>query len=90
MENGSLLVSLAGLAFVLLGSFQFIMNLIQSTDKKHKELFEEVERLRIANLELRSNLLDANKARKENILRLEKCKQAYLKLKKEYVILSKK
>lgn len=85
MEDGSLLVSIAGLAFVLLGMFQFAQNLIKSTDIKHKELFAEVEKSRRENLELRAKLAEQIRIRKQYEVYLDHCRKAYFSMKKENI-----
>lgn len=57
MEEGSVVAALAGMAFVMVGLFQFLRNYVSSSNQDYKKLRDEMEMVQKENIQLRVNNL---------------------------------
>ena len=81
MEEGSVVAALAGMAFVMVGLFQFLKGYIASTNNDYKKVRDELELVQRTNLELeQNNLYWKNKYLRQEIY----CKELQRKLNKAH------
>lgn len=73
MEEGTIVAALTGMAFVMLGIFQFLKGYITSTNKDYQDLRDKYEALQTQKIELETN----NLYWKNRALLAEKRKRLY-------------
>lgn len=57
MEEGSVVAALAGMAFVMVGLFQFLRGYVASSNQEYKKLRTEMEMVQKENIQLKVNNL---------------------------------
>lgn len=77
-----LVIVVVGLAFVLLGVFQYMQEQDKRSDKRRQELFAELEEAKLQNIYLKGVAAREKRLRLEAAKAAKECRAAYEKLKK--------